>query len=194
MKKSMFFLTVIALLCLPSLGLPYSVTWYEPLLGSGSPITGVEIYITGGTFTGQLTDFREGYTGSGSLLSGWSSFLASNYPGTAVVAYLAKGDPQDVFSFNINLDQPQRGTRLDFYPYYLDRTTLVSPESWIFRYGTWMQDFAAPLNLPSDPPIDPSIVSFTTASFTPQVPEPSTLFLLGTGLMGIWGARRRFRK
>jgi len=190
MKKSMFFLTVIALLCLPSLslGLPYSVTWYEPL--SGGPITGVEIYITGGTFTEPLTDFRQGNTGSGLALSGWSSFLASNYPaGTAVVA---KGDPQEVFSFNINFDQPRWGTsRLDFYPYKGERTNVVSPESWIFRYGTWKQDFSAILVGPPDPaPSDPSTVSSTTAS----VPEPSTLFLLGAGLMGIWGARRKFRK
>jgi len=186
MKKSMLFLTVVGLFCLPSLSLGYSVSWYEPL--SGGPITGIEAYITGGTFTGPLTNFTQGDTGSGPALPGWTSFVADNSPYTAGTAVVATGDLQNVLSFNINFVGNK--ATIDFFPYNGVRTNLVSPEEWNFVNGqyttqnlSWVP--ALPSVIPTDPPVQPS---------KPPVPETSTMLLLGAGLMGLWGARRKFRK
>jgi hypothetical protein len=189
MKKSIFSLTVVALLCLPSLGLglPYSAGWHEDL--PGASITGMEAYIKGGTFTGPLTDFREGVNGSGPALSDLTLFLASNYTGTAAVV---KSVFPDAFHFYINFDKPGTSTvRIDLYLYSGDRNNVVFAESWRTYNGVnWSQSLSFP-TLPTDPA---AVLLYNTQVNNPQVPEPSTLFLLGAGLMGIWGARRKFRK
>lgn len=47
-----------------------------------------------------------------------------------------------------------------------------------------------------DPPVTPSVIVFeiTTIPESTAVPEPTTLLLFGSGLIGLWGLRKKFKK
>ena len=171
MKKGIFFvpLVLMALMCVQGVASASTVSWYEPYPATN--ITRIEAFISGsgGTFTEPLTNFTKGNTGLGPVLAGWSSYVATNYPGTAV---FATGPATNAVTFNINFT----GADLDivFYPMLSDRT-VVNPESWHFHNGNYTVQNQFVPSLPGTAPV---------------VPIPATVWLFGSGLLSL-GLRKK---
>jgi hypothetical protein len=76
-----------------------------------------------------------------------------------------------------------------------DLSTSIGPVS---GFASWPSDVKYPLSTsPSsyfyfDDPAPPT--SYFSATLQTAVPEPTTILLLGSGLMGLWGCRKKFFK
>jgi hypothetical protein len=172
MKKVAVLLAIAMMFCVPAVArADYSAAWYEP--SSSTPIVGVEVYISGGTFTGPLSNFTNSNNNSGPSLVGWSSFVAGNYPQTAVVAAGSSANP---VGFYVNFTEPADTiATISFYPMIDSSRTVIDAEAWTFVNGNYVQQVAVG-PLPSTAPS--------------AVPVPPSALLLIPGCLALLGARK----
>jgi hypothetical protein len=168
-KRVVLVLAMAAIVCMPAVASAYSVGWYEPYPTSLS-IDRIEAYITGGTFTGPLTSFTSGNAPGGAALPGWSSFVGNG--GAAVVAT----GPDTVGGAHFYVNFIGDTVAIAFYASQGNRTNVVFSESYNFINGRYGSENAVP-PLPGNAP----------------VPIPAAAWLLGSGLIGLVGLRRRFK-
>ncbi|MBP8301501.1 MAG: VPLPA-CTERM sorting domain-containing protein [Planctomycetes bacterium] len=161
-------LVLAVLMCTPGIASAYSVGWYEPFPPAN--ITTIEAYITGGTFTGPLSSFTQGNNNLGPPLVGWSSFVAGNYPGTAVVG---TGPAFNAVSFFVNFIGD--AASISFYAMDTGRNVIFS-ECYNFVNGSYTTECV----VGSLPTLAPS-----------AVPIPAAVWLFGSGLIGLVGVGRR---
>ena len=117
--------------------------------------------------------------------------------------------------FEIKLENYWNGEYLDFYDYYYGSTWLV-PTKWESYnngvIGTAGMAWWGAYNTNTQEELDADIASWMTAeerwrfsarldgelffteSYRPPIPEPTSMLLFGSGIIGLAGLRRKFKK
>jgi hypothetical protein len=139
------------------------------------------------TFNFAVGGTAEGFSGSGVLTTSTNSsgdFLITGITGTDVTSLIAPGG----FNGNDNLLFPSSQPTLDSHGFSF--TAVNGPDQFdvnVFNNGSgyfafFRDEDAFTATIP---------ISFEVGNTVSAVPEPSTLFLLGTGLLGVAGVVRK---
>jgi hypothetical protein len=169
MKKVFYFLTIIMTICLlPMMASAYTVSWSDNGYGNDSNWYAMDAF----TFVAD----NSGAFGSAPTVDGW-------LPGTVVnsgFAYVT-GTALVPGDFNMSVDfqaQPLGATQFEYYG-YVNGTAVKEGIIMLLSDGSWNYGWSY-AELGSAPPV-------------PQVPEPATMLLLGLGLVGVAGIKRKFK-
>lgn len=160
---------------------------YSPVLSSLALLSVLAISASAhaDTFNFSATGSSGGFSGSGTLTAsaeGGGQYLISDITGTGVTGLIAPGG----FNGNDNLLFPTATPTLDAHGFSF--TEVNGPDHYdvnIFNNGA---GYFAYLD---DEDKFTQTVPVTFSISTAETPEPSTLILLGTGILGLAGATRR---
>lgn len=139
------------------------------------------------TFNFAVSGSAGGYSGSGVLtttMNGSGDYLITGITGTGVIGLIAPGG----FNGNDNLLFPASAQTLDAHGFSFSAAS--GPDHFdvnVFNNGTGYFAFFKD----EDNFTDTLPITFNVSPATSPVPEPSTLLLLGTGILGAAGSVRR---